>query len=75
MAIARGDLGAVKRLLQTWEPLGLEDVEGAIQSLDALVALDRRDDIDAEAPAMVIPGSTSSRSRSVRSAGRARPRT
>jgi len=57
MAIARGDLGAVERLLLTWEPLGLEDVEGAIQRLDALVALERRDDIEAEAPALVIPGS------------------
>ena len=57
IAIARGDLTEVERLLGTWSPAGLDDVEGLATRLDALVALGRRDDIEAEAPALVIPGS------------------
>ena len=56
-AIARGDLAEVERILDTWSPPGLDDVEGLIARLDALVALERRDEIEAEAPALVIPGS------------------
>ena len=56
-ALARGDLAEVERTLGTWSPQGLDDVEGLATRLDALVALGRRDDIEAEAPALVIPGS------------------
>jgi class 3 adenylate cyclase len=57
IATLRGDMAEVERILGTWSPLGLDDVEGLATRLDALVALGRRDDIEAEAPALVIPGS------------------
>jgi tetratricopeptide (TPR) repeat protein len=57
IAIARGDLTAIEPILETWSPQGLDDVEGLIARLDGLVALGRRDEIEAEAPALVIPGS------------------
>jgi hypothetical protein len=57
MAIARGELSKVEQILDTWKPQGLDDVEGVVSRLDALVALGRRAEIEAEVPALVIPGS------------------
>ena len=57
IAIARGELAGVERMLETWEPEGLDDVEGQVARLDSLVALERRGEIEAEAPRLVIPGS------------------
>jgi hypothetical protein len=57
IAIARGELGQAERILGAWDPDGLVDVEGLIARLDALVALGRRDDIEAEAPKLLIEGS------------------
>ena len=57
IAIAHGDLSEVERILDTWKPDGLDDVEGVIARLDALVALGRLDDIETEAPALALPGS------------------
>ena len=57
IAIIRGELTEVERILDTWSPQGLDDVDGLVARLDGLVALDRGEDIEAEAPALVIPGS------------------
>jgi hypothetical protein len=57
LAIARHDLAEAERILGVWAPEGLVDVDGLVARLDALVALERRDEIEAEAPALLIPGS------------------
>lgn len=56
LAIARGDLATVERKLEAWKPDGLADVEGLVTWLDAFVALDRKAEIEEEAPALVKPG-------------------
>jgi class 3 adenylate cyclase len=53
IAVARGDTAEIERKLSGWQPEGFEDVEGLIARLNALVALDRRPEIEAEAPALV----------------------
>jgi tetratricopeptide (TPR) repeat protein len=55
LALARGELREVKDRLGAWEPRGLVDVPGLIARLNALVALDRRAEIEEEAPALVKP--------------------
>ncbi len=57
IAIARGDLDAVARIVDGWDRPGLDDVEGLVAWLDALVALDRRAEIEAAGPELAIPGS------------------
>jgi class 3 adenylate cyclase len=57
MAVARGDLPALERRLAAWSPGGFDDVEGLVAQLDALVALQRRDQIEQVAPRLVIPKS------------------
>jgi class 3 adenylate cyclase len=57
IALARGELSEVERVLDMWTPEGFIDVEGLVARLDGLVALERRADIEAEAPALVIAGS------------------
>jgi class 3 adenylate cyclase len=57
IAVARGDLAETERIVGVWSPLGLYDFDGLIARLNALVALERRADIEAAAPALVIPGS------------------
>jgi hypothetical protein len=56
IAIARGDLDEVERKLREWSPEGFLDVEGLIARLNALVALERRAEIEEEAPVLVKPG-------------------
>jgi tetratricopeptide (TPR) repeat protein len=56
IAIARGDLSEVERKLSEWSPEGFLDVDGLIARLNGLVALDRRAEIEEEAPALVKPG-------------------
>jgi class 3 adenylate cyclase len=56
IAIARGDLGEVERRLSEWSPKGLIDIEGSIARLNALVALERRAEIEEEAAAFLKPG-------------------
>jgi tetratricopeptide (TPR) repeat protein len=58
IAIARGDLAEVERKLGAWSPLirGYRDVEGLVARLDALVALERRTEIEEEAPALLREG-------------------
>jgi class 3 adenylate cyclase len=55
IAIARGDLAEVERRLTEWSPDGFLDIFGLIARLNALVALERRAEIVAEAPAMLKP--------------------
>ena len=57
IALARGDLSELARMLQDWKPEGFIDVDGLVARLDGLVVLDRRAEIEAEAPALVIEGS------------------
>jgi hypothetical protein len=56
IAIARGDLAEVERKLSEWSPEGFLDIEGLIARLNALVALERRAEIEEEAPSLVKPG-------------------
>jgi class 3 adenylate cyclase len=56
MAITRGDLVEVERKLREWSPGGFGDIEGLVARLNALVALERRADIEKEAPAFLKPG-------------------
>jgi len=56
IAVARRDLDALERRLIEWNPEGPGDVEGSIARLNALVALERRSEIQEEASAMVKPG-------------------
>jgi len=58
IAIARGDLAEVERKLSEWALLirGYRDVEGLVARLNALVALERRQEIEEEAPALLKPG-------------------
>jgi class 3 adenylate cyclase len=53
IAIARGELAEVERKLGEWSPGGLQDVDGLVARLNALVALERRAEIEEEAPAML----------------------
>jgi signal transduction histidine kinase len=55
IAIARGALAEVERLLGEMGPRGLDDPDGLIARLNALVVLGRRAEIKAEAPAAVKP--------------------
>jgi class 3 adenylate cyclase len=55
IAVARGDLAEVARKLVDWKPEGLGDVDGLVARLNALVALERRSEIEREAPAMMKP--------------------
>ncbi len=55
IAIARGDLAEIERKLGEWHPGGFDDIDGLIARLNALVALERRAEIEEEAPAMVKP--------------------
>ena len=57
LAIARGDVATLDRKLGDFHPTELEDVEGLVAWLGALVALDRVKEIEDSAPALVIPGS------------------
>jgi class 3 adenylate cyclase/tetratricopeptide (TPR) repeat protein len=50
IAIARGDLAEVERKLSEWSPEGFLDVEGLVARLNALVALERRAEIEQVAP-------------------------
>jgi hypothetical protein len=55
IAIARGDLAEVERKLSEWSPGGFDDVDGLIARLNAQIALERRTEIENEAPAILKP--------------------
>jgi hypothetical protein len=55
-AASKGSRAAeVERRLGEWSPEGFLDIEGLIARMNALVVLDRRAEIEAEAPAMLKP--------------------
>jgi class 3 adenylate cyclase len=54
MAIARRDTEEVERRLRAWSPEGF-DVDELVAWLNALIALDRRAEIEEEAPALLKP--------------------
>jgi hypothetical protein len=56
IAIARGALVDVERLLGEMGPRGLDDPDGLVARLNALVTLGRRTEIEDEAPAALKPG-------------------
>jgi class 3 adenylate cyclase len=56
IAVARGALAEVERLLGELRPRGLYDPDGLIARLNALVALGRRTEIEDEAPTALKPG-------------------
>jgi class 3 adenylate cyclase len=55
LAIARGDLAEVERKLSEWRPRSLRDFHGLVARLNALAALDKRAEIEEEAPALIRP--------------------
>jgi len=55
IAVARGDLVGLEQLLGAWSPEGFRDDDGLIARMNALVALDRRAEIEEKAPAMLKP--------------------
>jgi len=55
ISLARGELAEVERKLSEWSPEGFRDVEGLVARLNALVALERRAEIEQEAPAILRP--------------------
>jgi len=57
IAIARGDLAEVERILGDWSPGGFDDFDGLVARLNALVALGRRAEIENDAPALLKPKS------------------
>jgi len=57
IAIGRGDLPEVERLLGELNPPDLYDMRGFIARLNALMALGRRTEIENDAPAALKPGS------------------
>jgi tetratricopeptide (TPR) repeat protein len=57
LANARGDVATLDRKLRDFHPTELDEVEGLVVWLDALVRLDRVTEIEEAAPALVIPGS------------------
>jgi tetratricopeptide (TPR) repeat protein len=56
LATARGDVDILAAMLAGWSPEGLEDPEGQLALLDALVALDRKATIEEVAPELLIEG-------------------
>jgi hypothetical protein len=56
IATAREDRDALEALLGSWEPEGLSDYDGVIAWSNALVALDRRAEIEEKTPTFMNPG-------------------
>jgi hypothetical protein len=57
LAEARGDVATLEQRLGDFQPTDLDEVEAFTTWLDALVALDRKAEIEEGAPALAIPGS------------------
>jgi hypothetical protein len=56
IAVARGDRETIERILQGWSPYGFGDLDGVVAWLDALIAMDLDERIEAEAPPFLKPG-------------------
>jgi hypothetical protein len=57
LALALGELDRLKEIVASWRPDGFLEFDGVAAWLDALVALERRDEIEREAPPFQKPGS------------------
>jgi class 3 adenylate cyclase/tetratricopeptide (TPR) repeat protein len=56
LALALGDLEGVERILTGWRPDGFWEFDGVAAWMNALMTLDRRDEIEEEAPPFLKPG-------------------
>jgi hypothetical protein len=56
LAVARGDLETLERILEGWRPEGFWDHDGVVSWINALVALERRDTIETEVPPFLKSG-------------------
>jgi hypothetical protein len=56
LALARDDLETLERILAGWSPEGFWDYDGVISWINALVVLERREEIEREAPSFLKPG-------------------
>jgi hypothetical protein len=56
IAAARHDTEALDARLRGWRPEGLWDYDGTVAWMNALMTLDRRDEIEEEAPPFLKPG-------------------
>jgi class 3 adenylate cyclase len=56
LAIARNDLAEVERKLVEWQPRGFRNFQGLVARMNGLAALDRRAEIEEEAPHLIRPG-------------------
>src|SRR5262249_6198431 len=57
LALARGDLEDVaRRIPEESHPVSTRDIDILVARMDALAALRRRDQLEAEAPALLNPG-------------------
>ena len=56
LAIVRRDLRRIERILADWRPEGFWEFDGVVAWMNALMTLDRRDEIEQEAPSFLKPG-------------------
>jgi class 3 adenylate cyclase len=56
LALARGDLEGLERILAGWRPEGFWELDGVAAWMSALMTLDRRDEVEKEAPPFLKPG-------------------
>ena len=56
ISLARSELSEIERKLSEWSPGGFRDVEGLIAQLNALIALERRAEIEQMAPPILRVG-------------------
>jgi class 3 adenylate cyclase/energy-coupling factor transporter ATP-binding protein EcfA2 len=56
IAAARGDLDAIEGILERWRPDGFWDYDGLVAWMNGLIALDRGEQIEAEVPPFLKPG-------------------
>jgi class 3 adenylate cyclase/energy-coupling factor transporter ATP-binding protein EcfA2 len=56
LAIARGDVEALEERLEVWRPDGFFDIDGLIAWMNGLVAVGRAEQIEAEVPSFLKPG-------------------
>jgi tetratricopeptide (TPR) repeat protein len=55
LAVIRGDRAEVERRLDDYRPTDLDDIGGHVARLDGLVLLERREEIEVEAPRLLLP--------------------
>jgi class 3 adenylate cyclase len=55
IAIARGELEEVERMLGEWSPVGFDNIDALVARLNAQITLERRAEIEIEAAAILKP--------------------